>query len=227
MAKRYDVNKVRDAIGALDFSGVGPKEIERRLHEDEAGLGYKVKIGRRQIFNYRMAYRAEHGQPPSEVWEDKTTDSIAKTKLRLVALLRREVSALERKAPGTITNVQSRYLAAHHKTLSEIEAREAARTKRKKATPIGRARAERQEPLTAIEQLAQREAEQRSEGGDRAEPSQDNGASQGDGEGAPSEATARLSGNQATNDLDGEARLAAQLSSGQARSAQAALSSAT
>jgi len=159
MPRKHDYAKIRNAIGALDFAGVEVKEIVRRLAENEAGVGYAVKISPRQVYYYRKAYRDEHGSP-REQKVDRTGESLEAMRDRAVALIRREIDALEGQAPGALTRDQSRTLREHHRTLCEFERRENAQ--------LGKPRARRKDPddskpdlereLTTAERIAQEES---------------------------------------------------------------------
>lgn len=157
MAKLYN-EAVRDTIGALRYEGVGPKEIERRLHNDEAGMGFPVQIKERRIYEYIKDYEELHGPPPDPEDEDQTPDSIAKLKHRLAALIRREIAHFEGKKPGTLTHANSVVLRQHYATLDDMERRaekalkRAVRSKPSRANPTTKGTPERQE--TPVERLA-------------------------------------------------------------------------
>jgi hypothetical protein len=122
MPKRYDTKIVRDTIGALDHAGVRVPEIMRRLNDGEAGLPYKVPIGRRQIYTYRAEYRAEHGVPHEDV-QSATIESVSALEQRMIDLIAREIHALEKKKPGSLTAKQASSLNAQHRALISMERR--------------------------------------------------------------------------------------------------------
>lgn len=172
IARRYDLKEVRDTIGALDRAGVSGKDIWRRLREGKAGLRCgSIGISQRMVYHHRLAYRNEHGPPARETITDASLETIGGLETRTIRLLAREIAALERKRPGKLTPADSRALAAHHRTLVDIERR--ARTlRRAKANGDGTAEGEDDKPESAIERLARelaskQEAREVSEDADR------------------------------------------------------------
>jgi hypothetical protein len=123
MSKRHQAEEVRNVIGALDFAGVNGVEIHRRLRHDEAGLGRKVDIGQRQVYNHIQAYRAVHGEPPHRTGDpaDATLDTIEKLEGRLIAIVAREITAAERKGAGRLSTAQHQSLRQAYVTAKEVE----------------------------------------------------------------------------------------------------------
>jgi hypothetical protein len=159
MARRYDTKEIRDTIGALDAAKLPVKEILRRLKAGEAGLKCgSISISERQVYNYRLQYREEHG-PPENPSDDDTLHSIAALEQRMVKLLAREVATMERKRAGKLTAVDSRTLDAHHKALVSMQRRAATAPRSKSPTSNGNGSGPAEEsPLQRLAREQQEEA---------------------------------------------------------------------
>lgn len=175
MAKRYDTKEIRDTIGALDFDGVKVSEIHKRLNEKTAGLPYKVPISKRQVYNYRAAYRAEHGIPTEQISGNELRDSISSVKKRIIELMAREAAFYQNKPPGRLTKQQVGIARAIFDALGHMERKEMVAANRLRLSDIAatqRPGKEDQGPESAIEKLAreEREAKAEQEEGERSAP---------------------------------------------------------
>jgi hypothetical protein len=130
-------------------------EILRRLNEGEAGLPFKVPIGRRQVYTYREQYRAEHGMP-HEDREHATIESVDALEQRVIDLMAREIHALEKRKPGTLTAADSRNLNAHHTALVAIERRAKREPGRQKKA---RRETAQEQPESVLDRLAREQRE--------------------------------------------------------------------
>lgn len=141
-----------------------PEEILRRLHEDQAGLGYPAPVSKRRLHEWIAEHREKHGPPPDPALERIEPDTIAKLKARIVALVAREIDALERKHKGKLNEAQARTLRVHYSTLNDAEKRE--RTAQRNRRQPSRAREAgapgqngSREPETALQRLEREERE--------------------------------------------------------------------
>lgn len=161
MPKKHNTPEIRDAVGALDFANVAVSDIVERLAEGQAGLPYPVKISARQVYYYRSAYRAEHGLPSRETATDPTGDSFAAIRARLLALISREVTVLERRRPGKMTATDLTMCKRLHATMHEWERKEHTATGRLRQSQVGpKDRPQKPtEPESAIQRLAREERE--------------------------------------------------------------------
>lgn len=167
MARKYS-EAVRDVCGALSYEGLGVPEIERRLHANEAGLGSPCEIKERRIYEYIKDYEIENGPRPDQEDEDQSADSIFKLKRRGIALMAREITALEHKRAGTITADQSRTLRQHIANLEAWERRdEEAARRRLRSAREGKGNGKEQDdpPESMLAKIAREERE-----GNAAEP---------------------------------------------------------
>lgn len=114
MATRAETKEIRDVIGALGVAGVSCPEIRERLASGNAGLKHKVKLSLRSVQYHWRNYQIKH---EAELKKDDKAESIEAVKARSVAVIAREIGALERRRPGTLTVMESKALGAHHKTL--------------------------------------------------------------------------------------------------------------
>lgn len=166
MAKKWI--EVADTCGALKFSGVPTREIHRRLTNDEAGLGYKLDVSLRRVYEYVADYERRHGPPPEPDRGDTTVESIQAVKDRIVALVAREVGHYEGKRKGKLTREDVGLLESFHLRLEKMERRELVAEKRlplRKVTP-GERPGKQQQPgrdETFTERLAREERERRDE----------------------------------------------------------------
>ena len=169
MPKLYN-QAVRDVCGALRHEGVRPKEIVRRLNNDEAGLGFPVEIKERRVYEYIEDYNAEHGPPPGPEDEDQTLDSMRRLRRRAIALIQREITTLEKRRPGKLSVKESQALKAHFATLDDMERREEAAEKRRGKTPArpapnGNGNGQSKGAESALERVAREQREQEARDG--------------------------------------------------------------
>lgn len=162
--KKHDSKQVRDAVGALDFDGVAVSEIHRRLQADEAGIGFKVDISQRQVYNYRLDYRAEHGLPQQETSPNARTESIESLKERLIALVSRELSVLEKRRPGSQSKDTLSMAKSFRSLLHDWERKEASaigRLPQSQITKSARNKAEIPSEESILDKLAREDREAR------------------------------------------------------------------
>ena len=158
--KKHDVKKVRAAVAAMDAAKVPVEEMHRRLTEDDCGIGYKVDIAERTVYEHRAKVREE--QRRAQTAADRLDESIAATKQAAVDLLRRELHAIEDRKPGTIEVRQIPVVERIHRALANMEKLERQLAARSKAS--GNAAARGTDPSdeeSVLERIAREEREGR------------------------------------------------------------------
>lgn len=175
MAKKWDTQEIREAIGRMRFDEErSVEEIHGFLRDPKSsGIPYKVEISKRQIYYYLDSYVKERIRSTPA---DATGREVAQIERRMVRRLAQEVEYLERKAIGTLTAEHSRNLNAHHKALIDIEKRAKKYAKR---TP-GKSTAEQPaKGETPLERMAREERERQADSTpETAAPAQSVGADQ-------------------------------------------------
>lgn len=99
-------------------------EIRRRLHADQAGLGYSVPISERRLYEMIREHRERHGPPPESLPDRIDADSIAALKRRAIAVASREIDAMERRAKGRMGLQQAKILQQLYRMLDDAAKRE-------------------------------------------------------------------------------------------------------
>jgi hypothetical protein len=151
MARKHNTKLVRQTIEEMLLAEVGPKEMLRRLREDDCGIGYEVDIGIRSVQYHLKKIRDQQARETTQ--RDTLTATAGATKLAAAELLRRELHAIERQPPGKITFAQVGVVARIHQALARIE-----KTERKAANRPGSSPGENgndpKRDETAVERLA-------------------------------------------------------------------------
>lgn len=171
----------KEVAVALRAQGIYPKEITRRLNEDQAGLGYAVPVSERTVKDWLSIHKREHGPFAKPAVEDVDADSIVKWKGRAFALICREIHALESKHPGKLSIDQSRLLRQHFDTLDGMERiSEKAELRRKHPSRLKGAAADPPpKPRSILDQLREELGAEQSQ---EPEPDAEQGDDQGAGE---------------------------------------------
>jgi hypothetical protein len=160
MPKKFN-QAIEDVIAALDREKVPPKEITRRLNEDEAGLGFKVDIAQRSVYDIRERARKEAAREDVDL--DATAHSIASVKKLALDRIAREIRYYEDVPPGKLTGGHATALRRLFSTLDDMERRERVAQKRRPAgnNGSGTASTDPEEAESTVERMAriQRESE--------------------------------------------------------------------
>jgi DNA-binding transcriptional ArsR family regulator len=159
MAKKHDTKTLGLKIEEMLLAEVGPTEMLRRLREDECGIGYQVDISLRSVQYHLKKIKDRRARETTE--RETLSKTIGATKLAAAELLRRELHAIERQAPGKITHAQVAVVERIHKALARIETAERKAASRPISTSNGN-NGEPDKQETALEQLAREEAERSS-----------------------------------------------------------------
>lgn len=148
--RKHDSKKVRAVVGALDDANVGVKEILRRLQEDECGIGYRVDIKERAVYDHRTKYREAKAR--SQTASDQLDESIGAAKQQSVDIMRGQLEVLAGK--NRLSTKEIAVLERIHAALARMEKIETVHgTSRSKPEPH-----DLPTELSAVERLAQAEA---------------------------------------------------------------------
>lgn len=158
MARKHDTKAVRDAIEAMEFAEVGPKEMLRRLQEDDCGLEYPVDIGIRSVQYHLQAIRQKRARNTTQ--RDTLVGSIGAAKQEAADLLADELAAIRAQGRGKITVNQIAAVERIHRAAGNMEKAERKSVARPSLAGSTNGNGDSSpQPETQLEQLAREEAQ--------------------------------------------------------------------